>query len=144
MKPEDVLFVNRLMQTPEEVRAFDGALERASRVGVSNLDLKRLFDVFDDATRHSDVMFGLVHLVDAFDAASRVACLVERVGVLAEHAPDWLHVLVYRNLNHVPSHAELRRVLHARESSALRAVIEQIAADQTAVGERAQEALREP
>ena len=102
---EERLFVNRLMSTPEEAKAFDVAVQEV--VGVEGLDLRALLRVFDDKCAHHEVMWGLIHLVEHFPIEAYVAAILDQAEHLAAVAPEWLDTMLARLLNDSASAAVL-------------------------------------
>lgn len=143
MTPEEVLVASRRMETREQVIAFDEAITEAGALGTSRLDLRRLLEAFDDGTAHAEVMFGLVHVIDAFDEVALIRELVASGASMRERAPDWLRVLLTRCLNHRPTCGELERVIRREPEAclAVRAAVEELARNPTPVGERARQLL---
>ncbi|MEH0871544.1 Imm30 family immunity protein [Serratia liquefaciens] len=73
---EDLLRVRQL-NSPDEVGVFDGVLEILTSEVLSKDDLVNLLSVFIDRTGHEEVMYGLLHLIEASDVNSVVAALMQ-------------------------------------------------------------------
>lgn len=95
------LLSNRLLRSPSECWAFDDALMQLSNTSDVEL-LSQLFQVFDDKAEHSEVMWGLVHYVEAFDTDVYLRGLAEATPQLLGTARDWLQLLHIRILNSEP------------------------------------------
>lgn len=139
MKYEEILYANRLMRTSEEVRAFDSAVLKAGEIGPQGLVLSSLLSAFDDATKHEEVMFGLVHLVEQFETQSRVKELLAVSTQMSERAAEWLRILLIGNLNHPASSAELEKLLRREPDKfpAIALALEKLAAGEDALAARA-------
>ncbi|WP_081896892.1 Imm30 family immunity protein [Burkholderia sp. MSh2] len=95
---EDLLRVRQL-DTPDEVGEFDGVIETLSSEVLSKEDLVNLLSVFIDRTRHEEVMYGLLHLIEASDVNLVVAALVQAAPAMKMIASDWLDTFIFRLLN---------------------------------------------
>ncbi|MEO3947890.1 Imm30 family immunity protein [Gorillibacterium sp. CAU 1737] len=93
------LYENRLMNTETEVRNFEEALEELYRSGNYRI-IGGLCKAFDDQTEQDEVMWGLVHAIEAFDGEEACAELVKAMPEMLERANEWLKLLTRRILNH--------------------------------------------
>ena len=140
----DALMTARLLRSTEEVEAFDQALAGlADRQEES--DLPRLFRIFTDSTEDpSNVMWGLIHLVERYDDEAYAREFVAALPETLSGAGEWMRILTMRQLNSdlarelLVRHA-LRGPSEARE--ALVAVLREIATYPQGVGDRADEVL---
>ncbi|MCC4104745.1 Imm30 family immunity protein [Serratia ureilytica] len=95
---EDLLCVRQL-DSPDEVGVFDKALEGLSSEVLSKDDLVDLLSVFIDRTRNEEVMYGLLHLIEASDVNSVVVALMQAAPTMKAVSSDWLDTFIYRLLN---------------------------------------------
>lgn len=94
------LEMNRLLGTPEQLRAFDKTVQDLSgEPGLTPADLPRLFGVFDDGCKNEEVMFGLVHFVEDFDLTHFLRGFIAALKDLSARAPGWAKLFHYRILN---------------------------------------------
>lgn len=78
------------MLTSEEVAVFDRTVQALSGLGFSSRELEVLFSMFADDTPHHEVMWGLLHLVEASDGDSMVSALVNQLRTcVAWHQNGW-------------------------------------------------------
>jgi len=87
------------MLTSEEVAVFDRTVQALSGLKFSGRELGVLFSMFADDTPHHDVMWGLLHLVEASDGDSMVSALVQSAPYMLRVAPEWLETFICRLLN---------------------------------------------
>ncbi|AYA91201.1 hypothetical protein PEM_10785 [Stenotrophomonas sp. Pemsol] len=87
------------MLTSEEVAVFDRTVQALSGLGFSSRELEVLFSMFADDTPHHEVMWGLLHLVEASDGDSMVSALVQSAPHMRRVAPEWLETFICRLLN---------------------------------------------
>ncbi|PVD44159.1 hypothetical protein C5188_06770 [Serratia liquefaciens] len=92
---EDLLRVRQL-NSPDEVGVFDGVLEILTSEVLSKDDLVNLLSVFIDRAGHEEVMYGLLHLIEASDVNSVVAALMQAAPTMKIAASNWLDTLIYR------------------------------------------------
>lgn len=91
---------NRQLRSPEQVAAFDEALERLTGVGeMKEKDLTDLFKVFSDDCENEEVMFGLVHLIEDSDLRDMLRAFISAVPEMSKRAPEWVKLFHYRILN---------------------------------------------
>ena len=89
------LYKNRLMRTNGEIEKFEKALNEISKV-VKEEDIPGLCKVFNDNTRHDEVMFGLIHL-------------------MLEQASGWAKIIIYRCLNNDFARNMLKNAVNTAE-----------------------------
>jgi hypothetical protein len=99
MDPLVALRRSRLMRSQGEVEQFEQSLVALAERR-DPADLPALHRAFDDSTEHIEVMWGLVHLVEAFDFVSGARAFVETVAEMSTSAPQWMTILAIRQLNH--------------------------------------------
>ncbi|WP_314035417.1 Imm30 family immunity protein [Xanthocytophaga flava] len=71
-----------------------------------------LVDHFNDHSEFSELMFGIIHLLESFDDESYIKELIKVSPKLFEKAPGWASTLFIRIMNHPPSLFILREVLN--------------------------------
>jgi hypothetical protein len=126
------LVANRQLATADQVKAWDEALAELDQQKDA-ADLKDLHLVFIDQTQNQEVMFGLVHLLEAFDVRPQIEAMLEALPTMVKQAPEWTRVLHYRILNDDAASAVYKDVLAAASgpgAEAARSVLEQIARDE--------------
>lgn len=96
------LKANKLMRSREEVLAFDNALTELAE-STADVNLEELHLVFDDNCEHEEVMWGLVHFLESFDASQQLQALLNVVQKLAVSAPEWTEIIHYRIFNDEPT-----------------------------------------
>lgn len=98
----NIIIQNRLLQTPEEIGAFEQALKDL----ISVADVSSIRDLckgFDDDTEAHEVMFGLVHCVEQLyteDVEEGLKLIALAVPEVLDRAREWMEILHYRLLNH--------------------------------------------
>ncbi|RQR22919.1 MULTISPECIES: Imm30 family immunity protein [unclassified Burkholderia] len=95
---EDLLRVRQL-GSPDDVAVFDGVLESLGSEVLSKGDLVDLLSVFIDRTRNEEVMYGLLHLIEASDINLVVSALMQAAPTMKIVASEWLDTFIYRLLN---------------------------------------------
>ncbi|WP_458121871.1 Imm30 family immunity protein [Paenibacillus sp. Z6-24] len=93
----NTLYQIRLLETQEECEEFDQLLEILDNE--QNFDLKDLFMVFDENTLEEEVMFGLVHFVESFEAEDYLRSLLDSLINIPSHSIYWIEILLKRILN---------------------------------------------
>lgn len=88
------------MQSQEDVRRFDEAVQQVTAQDLAKADAREFLRAFDDRTRHPEVMWGLVHLVEAIPGERLVEALFQEAGTMGATAGEWLQTLLLRHLNH--------------------------------------------
>lgn len=109
---EDLLRVRQL-ESPDEVSVFDGVIESLDSEVLSKEDLVDLLSVFADQTEHEEVMYGLLHLIEASDVNSVVFALMQSAPTMKIVASDWLDTFIYRLLN--GDHSRSALIDHLRQ-----------------------------
>lgn len=93
---------NRLMQSNEQIALFEEAMTNI--FDLQNIDHIRFLCLgFDDRTEQDDVMFGLIHAIEAYDGTFGIEP-VTREFILSspqfvQHANKWLEIILIRYLN---------------------------------------------
>jgi len=107
----NTLQLNRLACSPSEVNAFENAL--AALVKQPNVKLlPGLFLVFSDASEHQEVMWGLLHFIEAFDVEEVIQTFVQILPSLITQAPEWSKTITHRVLNSEKTRSLFRTVLN--------------------------------
>lgn len=97
-----ILKASKLMRSREEVLAFDNALTELAENTV-DVDLEELHLILDDNCEHKEVMWGLVHFLESFDASMQLQALLNVVDKLVVSAPEWTEIIHYRIFNDEPT-----------------------------------------
>lgn len=106
------LYQNRKMQTTEEVKHFEEALA-ALYASKDPSVLKSMFAAFDDTTEQPEVMWGLVHAVEAYDPETRLHDMALAIPTMLLQAKEWTQVLHYRVLNSDRSRSIYKQIIAA-------------------------------
>lgn len=129
MKTEDIIQIlhnNRLMRTPEQVRAFDDALASLPEDQEPTSEyLRELFMVFDDACEQKEVMWGLLHFIESFDDESFFRAFTDAIPGMVGKAAEWTEIFQARILNSDASRETFKEILPTL-NPASQAVIRQI------------------
>lgn len=92
------LKANKLMRSKEEVLAFDEALNELAK-NTHGVDLEKLHLVLDDNCLQQEVMWGLVHVLESFDAREQLQTLLNVIERLIISAPEWAEIIHCRIYN---------------------------------------------
>lgn len=96
------LRASRGMKNQDEVNRFERALESIAAKPESTL-LPDLHLVLTDSTEQMGGMWGLVHLLESFDAAEQISAFLSVLPEMVREAPEWTQILHFRILNDPPS-----------------------------------------
>ncbi|OKH35195.1 hypothetical protein NIES2101_37780 [Calothrix sp. HK-06] len=96
------LTANKLMRSTEEVLAFDDALNKLAK-NTHGVDLEELHLILDDNCLQQEVMWGLLHILESFDAREQLQALLNVIEKLVISAPEWTEVIHYRIFNDEPT-----------------------------------------
>jgi hypothetical protein len=107
--PETILYEQRKLATQEQIGLFEEALEEIDTQDVSLLP--KLYQAFDDGTEEHEVMWGLLHVVEAFALEPGVRTLIEATPGLLQQAPEWAKTLYSRMFNEDQAALLLQQVL---------------------------------
>lgn len=111
----EILRENRLMQTPEEVEAFETALaEIAKNPDENNLTAYHL--ILDDRCQHPEVMFSLIHFLESLDMEKQIEAFITIIPQLMLTAPEWTRILHDRILNDELASQVYQKLLHSINS----------------------------
>ena len=125
----NILEINKLMRSPDEVIAFENALASlADRP--QDEDLPDLHLILDDRCEQPEVMFGLIHFLESFDVSAQIQAFVTVVPQLMLVASEWTRILHSRILNDDYACCLYRDILHSlnsQEPSFVRQLLEESA-----------------
>ena len=119
---------NRLLRSESEVTAFEAALAALAEVPNANL-LPQLHLVLDDDCANYEVMFGLVHFLEAFELELQIGAFLEVLPQLDVQAPLWSKILHFRILNDDSARECYRQIISRQSEPSLskaRAILETI------------------
>jgi hypothetical protein len=89
--------VARELLTPEQVACFEEALARiATATTKEQADLSVLYRMLSDRSRHHEVTWGVIHVVELFPPETAINALFEAVPQLQHQAAEWLAILNLR------------------------------------------------
>jgi hypothetical protein len=111
MKLIEILKENRLMETPQEVDAFETALTELVKNPDEN-DLTEYHLILDDGCQHPEVMFGLVHFLESFPMEKQIKVFINTMPQLMINAPEWTIILHNRILNDSSACEIYQKLLH--------------------------------
>ena len=94
----DILEVNRLLRSPDEVSTFEQILEELAQ-NPNSVDLPSLHLILDDACEQPEVMFSLVHFLESFEAQAQVQAFIQVMPDLSKRAIEWTAILHSRIMN---------------------------------------------
>lgn len=96
----------RLLENHDDIVEFDNLIEVILNYEEKE-HIRLLCSVFDDDTRNHEVMFGLIHAIEAYDGIigpnESLEEVAKSIDGMKRHANDWLMILHKRILNHEPS-----------------------------------------
>jgi hypothetical protein len=97
-----VLKANRLMETNEQTRKFISAMENIFSLKNPEV-IEYLCEGFDDDTEENEVMFDLVHTIEAYDkiVSPEIATgyFIKGINLMHPHAKGWIEIMLIRILN---------------------------------------------
>lgn len=111
-----ILRTNRLMRSKEEIFAFDNALTKLAE-NPQGRNLQELHLILDDNCEQPEVMWGLVHYLECFNAKEQLQALLNIIPQLVISAPEWTQIIHYRIFNHEPTRFLYQDMLVAVDSS---------------------------
>lgn len=94
----DVLEVNRLLRSTDEIARFEQTLEQLAQ-NPDPVDLPRLHLILDDACEQPEVMFSLVHFLESFEVQAQVQAFIQVMPDLVRRASEWAEILHSRMMN---------------------------------------------
>lgn len=113
-KTAEILYQNRLFHSMEEFETFE---ETLAQVDLSNHEL--VYDlclVFDDETESPEVMYGLIHCIEAFEWKEALKQVMQATPRMLERAADWADTMHRRILNHDQSRIWYKEHLQTLEA----------------------------
>jgi hypothetical protein len=89
----EIMKANRFMRSRAEVVAFDEAMAHLAK-HPKNEYLPELHLILDDECEHHEVMYGLIHFLESFDAKEQFQALIDVIPELILRAPEWTKTLI--------------------------------------------------
>ncbi|MCP2728334.1 Imm30 family immunity protein [Limnofasciculus baicalensis] len=108
----ELLKANRLMETPQEIMAFEDTLTELAN-NPNEDDLAKLHLILDDRCREPEIMFGLIHFLESFEIKKQLEAFISVVPQLMITAPDWTRIIHNRILNDEPACRIYHEILHS-------------------------------
>lgn len=108
----EIMNANRFMRSRIEVIAFEEAMAELAK-NPKNEYLPELHLVLDDECEHYEVMYGLIHFLESFDAKKQFQAFIDVVPQMIRRASNWTKTLLYGILNDDPSRALYKELLHS-------------------------------
>jgi hypothetical protein len=130
MKPreqlEKQLINNRLMQSEEETSLFEEAMDELFKE--KTLDIIPVFiKAFDDNTEDFEVMFGMIHGIEALDDIfginNSMNTLLQSVSLFREESEEWAETIFIRILNNEKARIILKNEIDKLNSIDKRIII---------------------
>jgi hypothetical protein len=108
-KAIDELQAHARLETASDIEAFERAMVACAEFApeMSGQDVEGVLRAFRDDTTHKDVMWGLVHLVEATPIEAFVAAFLKVLPELEHAAGDWMLRLLIATTNHETASLEL-------------------------------------
>ena len=94
----EILEVNRLLRSPDEVATFEQILEKLAQ-NPNTVNLSSLHLILDDACEQPEVMFSLVHFLESFEVQEQVQAFIQVMPDLSKRATEWTEILHSRIMN---------------------------------------------
>lgn len=117
----DKLYENRLLDTDEKIEIFEEVLDKLAE-DFQEEYIADVCRVFDNNTREQEMMFGLIHLIEAFSSERAFELTVLGVANMTETAVEWAKIIMYRCLNHTPSRKMLKKAISVSEEKTQQAI----------------------
>lgn len=96
------LKANKLMHSKEEIFAFDNAFAELAE-NPQDVDLEELHLILDDNCSQPEVMWGIVHFLESFDAKEQLKAFINVLPQLVISAPEWTEIIHCRIFNDEPT-----------------------------------------
>ena len=117
----DELYENRLLDTDEKIEGFEEALDKLAEEFEEEY-IADVCRVFDDNAREQEMMFGLIHLIEAFSSERAFELTALGVAGMTDTAIEWAKIIMYRILNHSPSRKMLKKAISVSEDKTRQAI----------------------
>lgn len=92
------LWANRLLKNSNEIAIFEDNLTKLAETFNEN-DIIELCQILDDKTDDSEVMFGIIHLLETLSTEQALINTVIGVVKMKSMSPEWANIIIYRCLN---------------------------------------------
>lgn len=89
---------NRFLNNYTEIEIFEDNLEKLAET-FTETDIIELCSVFDDKTNDSEVMFGVIHLLETLSSELAFENTIKGVVLMRKEAKEWSNIIIYRCLN---------------------------------------------
>ncbi len=131
MEPREILekqlIENRLMRNKKETNLFEEAMDEL--FNEKSLDIVPIYiKAFDDETEHFEVMFGMVHAIDAYDnifgLKNSMNTLLNSVHLFREEAIEWKEIIFIRIINNNEARNVLKSEINKLHSVSRNIIIE--------------------
>lgn len=104
------LLKNRLLKDVDEIAIFEESLNEL-KDNFNEDDIVKLFEVLDDKTENTEVMFGVIHLIETLSSEQAFFNTIEGIVKLKKYSPEWAKIIVYRCLNDLFSIEMLKKII---------------------------------
>ena len=105
------------MRSQAEFVAFEQALQEIAAAPLPEY-LPSLYLALDDDCDQHEVMFGLVHFLEAFIAQEQLEAFVQILPQLVTQAPDWSRIYITRILNNDTTRILFKSILASASQQA--------------------------
>lgn len=92
------LWANRLLKNSNEIAIFEDNLTKLAETFNEN-DIIELCQILDNKTDDSEVMFGIIHLLETLSTEQALINTVIGVVKMKSMSPEWANIIIYRCLN---------------------------------------------
>jgi hypothetical protein len=103
------------MRSRAEFIAFEEAMAELAK-NPKNEYLPELHLVLDDECEHHEVMYGLIHFLESFEAKEQLQAFIDVIPKLIIRAQNWTKTLLYGILNDDSSRSLYKEILHSANS----------------------------
>jgi hypothetical protein len=94
----DVILESRLLGAPSDVERFEDAISNLPQ-DLSDLELARLHEAFDDRAAQEEVMWGLLHYMEQYSDEKRLTAFLTSLPKLLVNGNVWVDTVLHRNIN---------------------------------------------
>lgn len=105
----DNLWTNRLLKNSNEIAIFEDNLTKLAET-FNEDDIIELCQILDDKTDDSEVMFGIIHLLETLSTKQAFINTVIGVVKLKSMSREWANIIIYRCLNDEYSVGMIREI----------------------------------